>query len=54
VVRTGAGRVTILVFRASDETWVIRSVGPRELESATGTDLARLEALELQDRRPAA
>jgi len=54
VVRTGAGRVTILVFRASDEAWVIRSVGPRELEPATGTDLARLEALELQDRRPAA
>lgn len=54
VVRTGASRVTILVFRASDEAWVIRSVGPGELLPATGTDLARLEALELQDRRPAA
>lgn len=54
VVRTGVGRVTILVYRASDETWVIRSVGPLELEPATGTDLAHLEALERQDRRPAA
>ncbi len=54
VVRTGVGRVTILVFRASDAAWVIRSVGPHELEAATGADLARLEVLERQDRRSAA
>lgn len=54
VVRTGAGRVTVQVFRASDEAWVIRSVGPHELEVATGTDLKRLEALERQEQRSAA
>lgn len=54
IVRTGVGRVTILVFRASDETWVVRSVGAHELSPATGADLAQLEELERQDQRPAA
>ena len=54
VVRTGVGRVTILVFRASDTTWVVRSVGVHEIAPAAGADLAQLEELERQDQRPAA
>ncbi|MGH8192643.1 MAG: hypothetical protein ACREP2_14495 [Rhodanobacteraceae bacterium] len=46
VVRTGSGRVTIMVYRAMDHAWVIRSVGGDELERATGSELAKLHELE--------
>lgn len=54
VVRTGVDRVTILVYRALDNAWVIRSVGFAELEPATPADLAQLEKLEREDVRVAA
>lgn len=54
VVRPGTGRVSVFVFRADDQAWVIRSVGASELEPANGPDLARLESLEQQDFRKAA
>ena len=54
IVRTGADRVTILVYRALDDAWIIRSVGAAELEPATPADLARLEMLEREGIRAAA
>ena len=54
IVRTGVGRVTILVYRALDHAWIIRSVGADELEPATPADLAQLEKLEREDVRAAA
>lgn len=54
IVRTGADRVTILVYRALDDAWVIRSVGAAELEPASPADLARLEGLEREGVRAAA
>jgi len=54
IVRTGADRVTILVYRALDDAWIIRSVGAAELELATPADLARLEMLEREGIRAAA
>ncbi|MGH8233088.1 MAG: hypothetical protein ACREPU_02675 [Rhodanobacteraceae bacterium] len=54
IVRTGVDRITILVYRALDHAWVIRSVGADELEPATPADLAQLEKLEREDVRVAA
>jgi hypothetical protein len=54
VVRAGFDRVTISVYRAMDDAWVIRSVGAAELEAASPVDLARLEHLEGEGVRAAA
>ena len=54
IVRTGVDRVTILVYRALDHAWVIRSVGAVELEPASPADLVRLEQLESEGVRAAA
>jgi hypothetical protein len=54
VVRAGTGRISVFVFRADDQAWVIRSVGASELEPANESDLARLESLEQHDCRKAA
>jgi hypothetical protein len=53
-VRAGFDRVTISVYRAMDDAWVIRSVGAAELEAASPVDLARLEQLEGEGVRAAA
>lgn len=52
-MRTGVGRVTIQVYRASDDSWVIRSVAPGELHRPTDADLRRLLELEHADRKAA-
>ena len=54
IVRTGVDRVTILVYRALDDAWIIRSVGAAELEPASPADLVRLEKLEREGVRAAA
>lgn len=53
VVRASVGRVTVQVFRADDQAWVIRSVAARELQQPTADDLHRLVALERADRQAA-
>lgn len=51
VIRINAdGRVTILVFRPADATWVIRSVGRAELQRPAADELRRLEEMETQAR----
>lgn len=52
-MRTGVGRVTIQVYRASDASWVVRSVAPDELHRPTDADLQRLTELEQANRKAA-
>lgn len=50
VVRSNATRVTVLVFREADRTWLFRSVGRAELRPATRDESSCLKILEAEDR----
>ena len=50
VVRSNATRVTVLVYREADRTWLFRSVGRAELRPATRDESSRMELLEADDR----
>lgn len=49
VVRSNAARVTVLVYREADRTWLFRSVGRAELRPATTDESSRLKVLEGED-----
>lgn len=53
VVRSGDSRVTVLVYREADRTWLMRSVGRDELRLATADEVRRIEALEAEARNHA-
>ncbi|HEX7325022.1 MAG TPA: hypothetical protein VF292_06685 [Rhodanobacteraceae bacterium] len=53
IVRASVGRVTIQVYRADDQAWVIRSVAPGELHTPARADLERLDQLERTGRKAA-
>lgn len=53
VLRASAGRVTVRVYRAEDQAWVIRSVAAEELQRPGEADLQHLIDLERADLKAA-
>ncbi len=49
-VRMSVSRLTVDVYRQADECWVLRSIGPDEIEAPTPSERVLLEELEARMR----